>query len=594
LRIILPPGHLLLLALLLTACGGGGGSSPTTQVEPPAGTAPPPDESGIEVQLATLDGLAFSEFTEASFEMLLRRWPEDAAAAGLSDVPPTLNDLSPEYQDETTAMYQGILDRLGGYTTETSEQATIFGIYELWLNNGIEAAGFRDYTYPASYFLTSVPSQTLFFFSDIQPLKSAGDASEYTARLRFVDDKINHLVNAVQQAEANGIIMPRVILDASINRHQQATVASRNNPYYTRLANEAPSLPMSLDERDNLLETARDIIDQEIIPAYNRLVSILQGQQAIAPSAVGIGQFTGGQDYYNFTLRFHTTTPLTADEIHALGLQELDRIHTEMRAIFSTLGYPAGDSITANLGRTSRDSGSVPASQVVAAYEAILAEADGRLGEAFNVLPESELIVVGGQAGGFYVRPSRDGSRPGAFHASNTFAEPAYLMKSLAYHEGVPGHHLQIALAQEQGESLVQQSVNFTGFVEGWALYAERLAFELGWYESDPHGNLGRLQYEAFRAARLVVDTGIHARGWSFNEAANFFQANTGFSNNTAQNQISRYAIWPGQATAYMVGMLEFLRVRDAELTQPDFDLKAFHDRILTRGAVPLNMLGNE
>ena len=141
--------------------------------------------------------------------------------------------------------------------------------------------------------------------------------------------------------------------------------------------------------------------------------------------------------------------------------------HNHLGAVFSALGYPAGDSITANLERASLAGGSVPASLVVARYETILAEADSRLGEAFNILPASELIVVGGQAGGFYVRPSRDGTRPGAFHAANTSAEPAYLMKSLAYHEGVPGHHLQIALAQERGESLVQQSINFTVELEG-------------------------------------------------------------------------------------------------------------------------------
>ena len=167
-------------------------------------------------------------------------------------------------------------------------------------------------------------------------------------------------------------------------------------------------------------------------------------------------------------------------------------------------------------------------------------------------------------------------------------------MKSLAYHEGVPGHHLQIALALENAQSLPQRYITFTAFVEGWALYAERLAKELGWYDDDPLGDLGRLQYEAFRAARLVVDPSLHTGEMTFDEAVTFFANNTGFSRSFADNQIMRYTAWPGQATAYMMGMLEILAYREMQQAEPEYTLKGFHESLLTNGAVPLKMLRHE
>ncbi len=459
----------------------------------------------------------------------------------------------------------------------------------------MQAHQFRHFSYPASYFITSVPSQTLFFFTDIQPLNSVTDAESYVARLGEVGQKIRDLVDNLDDAQDAGVIMPRFLLDFSIGQHSLIADASPDeHPYFTRLEADTRELPFTAGERDELLADARSIITGQIVPAYRALINKLNTQQASAPEAVGVGQLPGGADYYNYALLHHTTTELSADVIHEKGLIELERIHAEMNTRFAELGFDTSDDIATNLARTESLSGEVPASEVVSEYESIIDVAYDRLPEAFNLLPAAELVVIGGQRGGFYVRPSPDGTRPGAFYASNARPEPAYLMKSLAYHEGVPGHHLQLALAQEQSLTLLQQNVTFTGFAEGWALYAERLAFELGWYEGDTLGDLGRLQYEAFRAARLVVDTGIHARGWSFEEAVTFFMENTGFSRSYSEGQIARYSLWPGQATAYMIGMLEMLDLRAARAAEADFDLKQFHDEVLLRGAVPLTMLHDE
>jgi uncharacterized protein (DUF885 family) len=236
----------------------------------------------------------------------------------------------------------------------------------------------------------------------------------------------------------------------------------------------------------------------------------------------------------------------------------------------------------------------VPEGEVVAAYTAIIEETEGRLPAAFDVVPSARVIVTGVPSGGFYVGPSLDGSRPGAFFATVApGGEARFGMKTLAYHEALPGHHLQIGIAQDLPLPLFQRVVVFTGFAEGWALYAEWLAGELGWYEGDIPGDVGRLQAEAFRAARLVVDTGIHARRWTFNQAVDFFATNTGFNRRFAEFQIARYASWPGQATAYWMGRTKILELRRAweAARGASFDEKAFHRAVLTHGSVPLDVL---
>ena len=231
---------------------------------------------------------------------------------------------------------------------------------------------------------------------------------------------------------------------------------------------------------------------------------------------------------------------------------------------------------------------------MVSAYTAIIEDAQARLPEVFDVLPTADVVVTGVPSGGFYVGPSLDNSRPGAFFATvSDGGEYRFGMRSLAYHEAVPGHHLQIGIAHDLDLPLFQRVVAFTGFVEGWALYAEWLAGDLGWYEGDVPGDVGRLQAEAFRAARLVVNTGIHDQGWSFDQAVNFFRDSTGFPQRFAEGQVARYASWPGQATSYWMGRTRILALRRAaeDALGDAFDPVAFHRAVLTHGSVPLDVL---
>jgi uncharacterized protein (DUF885 family) len=283
---------------------------------------------------------------------------------------------------------------------------------------------------------------------------------------------------------------------------------------------------------------------------------------------------------------------VTASEIHALGLREVTRLQAEVRQAADELGIPESSTMSAIFARVASEGGMLYGEQAVAEASALINQAAQFIldSHAFTMLPEAEVIAVGVAQGGYYVGPAIDGSRPGAYYVTTSGSISRYDQPTIAYHETIPGHHIQIALAQELSLPLLRQSAGFTGFTEGWALYAERLMHELGAYDDDPYGNLGRLQYELLRAVRLVVDTGIHSLGWGFEQAVGYVMENTGDARGTAEYRVLRYTVIPGQATAYMVGMLELLDLREAARAAlgNQFSLAAFHDVLLGNGNVPL------
>jgi uncharacterized protein (DUF885 family) len=371
-----------------------------------------------------------------------------------------------------------------------------------------------------------------------------------------------------------------------------------HTPFYYAFEEKLSELEdVSDEEKQALLQNAQAAVDESILPAYQALAERLERLQAIGSDDDGVWQFDNGADYYAYTLRHYTTTDMTPDEIHALGLQELDRIYAEIRAIFHRLGYPQDESLVALFDRVARDGGRVSGNQVLDTYTALVEEAERNLDTVFDRLPQADVVVVADEYGGYYVSPARDGSRPGAFYAGvGGSGEERFAMPTLVYHEAIPGHHLQLALAQELDLPTFRTVVSFQGYAEGWALYAEQLAWELGWYADDPYGDLGRLQAEAFRAARLVVDTGIHAQRWTFDQAVEFMSENVGLDMEDSinpQHQIARYIVWPGQSTAYKIGMLKILELRQRAIDRlgDQFDLKEFHNVILGNGSMPLEIL---
>lgn len=591
--------YTLLATLVIASCGGAGEDIGALPPRPPVEIPPTPAE-----QLATdLAGLNLTDFYEMSLEALTYRSPESIIWNALTGVypldNPVLNDLSDSYTRDTFSMVQVALDVLRSFDRNvlSDEDKLTYDFYEWYLQDRADRLDFIYHDFIATYNFAGVQSDTERFFLDIHPLVTRQDAEDYLTRLGSVVKKFRQVIDHLSLQSAAGIIEPGITMDVAIGRIH--AVADGPNtaegvPFYDHFVQAIDGIAeLSADDRVALRISARDTVRQSIYPAYQELRSALQGLRSRAPAAIGVGQYPQGGEYYDYLLRHRTTTDLTAAQIHQLGLDHLERIHAEMRVVFDQLGYPQNETLAQLYSRVATDGGIIPAANVKSTYEAIIQAAEQDLVAAFDIFPSANVVVAEDEFGGFYIGPSFDGTRPGAFYAGTVNDEPWFSMPSLTYHEAVPGHHTQIAIAMEQPGPSFRKSVRFTAFVEGWALYAERLAFELGWYAGDPYGNLGRLQFEALRAARLVIDTGIHSMGWSFEQAVQFNMDNLGASRGASEGAVGRYSVVPGQATAYMVGMLHILDARQRAQDQlgGQFDLREFHRVVLTSGGVPLALL---
>lgn len=599
---------LLLLVWLMVGCGTTAVATPNPNPTPipPTATvaevAPTPAETAVSTTTPLPASLPFDDFLNQSYGDLLRRDPELLTAAGLSDVygsaTDQLTDISPAYIAETQALQIAVRDQLHSYDRAnlTPEQQLSYDIYDWYLTDLIAGHAYATNDYPVNFFITSVHQDMLQFFTDIHPITAAQDVADYIARLAQVDDKFDQLITGLQIRQEAGVVLPRFAIQWTLGDiRQMANSAPRRTPFYTTLQDKMALLSsIPPDEQTALLDAAAAEIETAVLPAYAALADTLTQQLAIATDDDGVWKFPNGADYYAYTLRHFSTTDMTATDIHALGLQEVAHIQAEMRLLFDQLGYPADETLPQLMARVVTDSGRVFGDDIVATYEAIINEAKQNVSPAFDIVPQADVIVIGVPYGGYYVSPAVDGSRPGAFYATDQGSEARYGMATLAYHEAVPGHHFQLAIMQElTGLPHFRNGVTFTAYTEGWALYAEQLAYELGFYEDDIYGNIGRLQGELFRAVRLVVDTGIHDQGWTFDEAVDYMMANTGYPRGMVEGQIARYVIWPGQAVAYKIGMMKIveLRQRAQDALGADFDLRAFHNVILQNGSMPLAIL---
>jgi len=587
----------VLVLMFVSACGGAGGDI-GGKVEPPD-----PGPTLVEQLQTQLAGLNLTDFYEQSYEALIYREPETIAWNGLESVYPVdipiLNDLSDVYLSETLEMVQVVLNGLRGYDRNalSDDDKLTYDFYEWYLQDRLDDFDFIYHDFVATYNFAGVQNNTERLFVDILPLATVQNADDYVERLSGTLRKFRQLINHLNLADGAGIVEPGITMDVAIarlNAIADAPITVEGVSYYERFARDVEDIPgLDEDQREQLRSSCRIAVRQSVIPAYQELRAALQSLRARAPAEIGVGQYPQGSEFYNYTLRHHTTTNLTAAQVHQLGLDHLQRIHAEMRQIFDQLGYPQDETLQELFARVTTDGGVIPAVDVKSTHEAIIAAAELELDQAFDIFPSTDVVVGDDPFGGFYIGPSFDGTRPGTFYAGTENPWPWFQMPSLTYHEAVPGHHTQIAIAMEQPGPVFLNVERFTAFVEGWALYAERLAFELGWYADDPYGDLGRLQFEALRAARLVIDTGIHSMGWSFEEAVQFNMDNVGASREESEGAAGRYSVVPAQATAYTIGMLHILDARQRAMDQlgAEFDLKEFHRVVLTAGGIPLPLL---
>jgi len=383
------------------------------------------------------------------------------------------------------------------------------------------------------------------------------------------------------------------------------------SPLWTDFSRKVAALDISETTKTDLMNGARDALLNVVGPAYKNLIVACEEQQRLATTDDGVWKLPEGEAYYAYMLRQHTTTDISADEIHAFGMEDVNRIHGEMRDIMKAVGF-SGDLKEFFSYLKSDPSFFYPQNEsgrsaYLARTREVIEEVRARLDQMFLSAPRAPLDVKAVEAyreqsatTAFYQGPGAFDGRPGTYYV-NLFdmqAMPKYEIESLAYHEALPGHHMQIALAQEIPElpSFRRFSSRYTAYVEGWGLYCEQLPKEMGLYD-DPYSDFGRLSAELWRACRLVVDTGIHSasRRWSREKAIQYLRDNTPNSERDVTNSIERYIVQPGQATAYKVGMrrIQDLRAEAEAALGGKFDVRAFHDVVLVSGAVPLDVLSD-
>jgi len=436
-------------------------------------------------------------------------------------------------------------------------------------------------------------------------------ARNYVARLEAMGGKLDQVTAAMQREARSGVVLPPSLLERSLTVIHD-TVSSRpgENGLVTTFA-ERMSKVASLDApRKRQLETeAVEAVRSKVYPAYARMSAALEAlKPAAATQAAGVGRLPDGLAYYAAVLRANTTTDYTPAQVHALGLAEVARITREMDGRLRAQGLTAG-TVGERMSALGKDphflfpNDDEGRRQALSRYQQILDEVAARMPAYFRTLPGKKLNVERvppsqekGTSGAYYQQAAMDGSRPGIFFANlrDMSEVPKWGMKTLAYHEGIPGHHLQISTALGLKDlPLIRQQTLYTAYAEGWALYAERLAAEIGMYQDDPWGDLGRLQHELLRAARLVVDMGLHAEGWSREQAISYMVDTTGMSEGDVISEVERYMAMPGQACAYKVGQLKILELREKARSAlgSRFNLKDFHAVVLENGGVPLTLL---
>ncbi len=549
-----------------------------------------------------LSGLGFDEFIDSSYRLYLLRFPQTVTSLGMARAlgvrNDLLNDYSEEYVEETERIERYILDRLRAFDRQalSVEQRLTYDVCDWAWDDVVRGQEFTRHDYLVThYFITSRDWGLYDLLTVTHPLSSVRDVEDYVARLAQVGTQFDQLIAALEIRARLGIVAPRVVLNQAISGLEGLVNSSAQyHPFYARLANRLPAIPgLTSADQEEFLSEAETLLSKVVLPAYRRLYGKLIDLEGSAPTDLGYGQQPNGAAYYDYALRHQNQTDLSASEIHELGLQQVARLQDEIGEAAVALGYPAGLSIPSIYSRAAREGGSFYGATILDEYDRLLDEARARVQDVFESMPSTPVAIVGDTYGGYYRHAPADGSRPAQFVASTSGAQPRYSMPTLTYHETIPGHHMQIATASELDLPLIRTVETFLGYTEGWALYAERLAWELGWYADDPHGNLGRLSDEMMRAVRLVVDTGIHAMGWSFDEAVDYFVDNTGRPTLFAQGQILRYAVWPGQSTAYMVGFLTMLDLRDRvrEVLGEAFDLAEYHTLILENWSLPLEIL---
>ncbi|UCD05860.1 MAG: DUF885 domain-containing protein [candidate division WOR-3 bacterium] len=525
-----------------------------------------------------------------------------------------------ELNDESEAGIQKIYDlyrkylhwlRQYDHANLTDSQRIASLVLQWFLENELEGEIFYNHEYTMSP-IFGFHGTFLSMMTEHHRITNAADAEDYIQRLRRVESKTAQLLQRMKIQEQNGIIPPSYVVGHYLQMlNEFISAPCDENLLYTSFHSRTNRIE-DIDNRtkESLCKQVAKALNDNIYPAYRRMIEQVESMLQKADQHAGVWKLPDGKEYYSYCLRTHTTTDMTPEQVHELGLKEVERIQHELTHQFRKLGITGKGEFPDLLAQYMEVSGNraderyfFPSTeegkiQTLLAYQTIIDSMTDYLPQMFSTIPRATVNVARVPEykeqviGTYYQQPKLDGSEGGIFYANLSYQHQKPGMKALTYHEAIPGHHLQIALEQEHSEARPFKAIFFfTGYVEGWALYAEKLAGEHGFF-GDTESLIGYLRSELFRALRLVIDTGIHYKKWTREMAYEYLLSNLGWA---AYSEIDRYIVWPGQACAYKIGELKLLdlRARLQNALGDTFDIKEFHDLVLKHGSLPLDLLEN-
>ena len=519
----------------------------------------------------------------------------------------TLADGEEDYQD--SLKHLSMLKKYDSETlTEVQKVTQKIAIFDT--ENSIDRfENFRFHSYPFNQ-ISGNHLNLVEFMTDTHPVRNYREASDYIKRVRLIDESMKSDLLWLEEQKKLGIFAPQFVFDHVIRQlNELLSYTDDENPLMQVFIRKVSELEISPEKKEALFDELSAVIKSDVKPGYELILQFMESNYTNANPHHGAWSQPNGDAYYASRLRSYTTTDYTAEEIHQIGLSEVERISNRMKEIFMMLGYEVNKPIGEMMNDLNENPEFLYADTpdrkeiVIADYNQMVKEAEEDVRPYFERFPISPVEVRAvpeysekTAAGGYYQAPSLDGSRPGVFYANlyDIKQTPTFGMRTLTFHEAVPGHHFQIALNQENEKLTLYRKMGYrtSAFTEGWALYSEQLAVEAG-MTKNLYDELGVLQSEMFRANRLVVDTGMHYKRWTREEAMEYMKKTTGMSDTEVRVEIERYIVWPGQATSYKMGMLKILELREKakKALGEKFDIRKFHTVVLDQGIVPLFVL---
>ncbi len=555
-----------------------------------------------------------NDFFQSSFNKGIDNYPEFQTRLGIKKDYGKLNDNSPVAAERDLKINKQELQWLIDSVNVDALSKDVLLSYKLFkqnTENSISDYKYRLYNYPVNQMFGAQSGKPAFLIN-MHRIDDVEDAKAYISRLNGFNKYFSQLINNLKARETIGILPPKFVYDKVVQDSENILVGQpfdnsiKESTLLKDFMKKMNKLDINEKAKSMLERQANEALLVSVKPAYEKLINFMKGQKRRANFDHGVWKFPDGETFFNNALKRTTTTDLTAEEIHKIGLDEVARIHGEMEAIKNQVEFEGTLQNFFQFMKTDKQF-YYPADQK--GKDAYLAKAvllidsmKTRLDEIFITKPKADIIVKAvesfreksaGKA--FYNRPASDGSRPGIYYANlyDMKSMPTYQMEALAYHEGIPGHHMQLAIQQELEEvPMFRKFRGYTAYTEGWGLYSEYIPKEMGFY-ADPYSDFGRLAMELWRACRLVVDTGIHSKQWTREEGIKYYTDNTPNAELDVIKMVERHIVMPSQATAYKIGMLKILELRKKakDALGDKFDIRDFHEVVISHGATPLNIL---